>query len=382
MKLISSTSELEVFCDKLASKPFVTVDTEFIRETTYWPQLCLIQAANSDISGMIDPLAEGIDLKPFIDLLTNKNVLKVMHGCRQDIEIFFNIAGIIPDPLFDTQVAAMACGFGDAVSYENLIKKTVGVKIDKGSRFTDWARRPLNDAQLSYALADVTHLRDAYTYLIAEIDKNDRMHWVKEEMQIILDPETYAQRPETAWKRLRMQDPRPRVLGVLVEISAWREIQAKERNTPRNRIMKDDALREIALQAPTDKTALTRLRAVPKGFENSRHADGLLEAIHKGLNLDPKLLPKLPPQTINKPGIGPLIDLLKVLLKQRCEDCNVAPKLVASVADLERIASDDEPDVPALTGWRLDVFGRYALDLKVGKLAMACEDEKVVLISR
>ena len=382
MELISNTADLKDFCAELAKSDFITVDTEFIRETTYWPQLCLIQAANVARAAMIDPLAEGIDLTPFLSLLRDQNIVKVMHGCRQDIEIFFNLAQIIPTPLFDTQIAAMACGFGDAVGYETLIAKTVGAKIDKGSRFTDWERRPLSDSQLKYALADVTHLRDAYVFLRDQLKNNGRDHWVREEMAVILDPETYLQRPENAWKRLRMQERRPHVIGVLVAVAAWRETQARERNVPRNRILKDDAIREIALQGPRSVDALTRLRAVPKGFEKSRMAETLIEAVTAGLEADPKSLPKMPRAVVNRAGIGPLVDLLRVLLKQRCDECDVAPKLIASAADLERIASDTDPDVPAMRGWRYEIFGQYAMDLKNGKLALASEGDNVVLVVR
>jgi ribonuclease D len=382
MNVIDNTADLADFCSELRKSDFITVDTEFIRETTYWPQLCLIQAASPERAAMIDPLAEGIDLEPFFDVLRDPDTVKVMHGCRQDIEIFFNLAQIIPTPLFDTQIAAMACGFGDAVGYETLIGRTVGAKIDKGSRFTDWGRRPLTEAQLKYALADVTHLRDAYLVLRDQLAANGREHWVHEEMAVLLDPETYLQRPENAWKRLKMQERRPHVIGVLVAVAAWREQHARERDVPRNRILKDDAIREIALQSPKDTQALSRLRAVPKGFDKSRLAESLIEAVTTGLDADPKTLPKMPRAVVNRAGIGPLVDLLRVLLKQRCDECDVAPKLIASAADLDRIASDNAPDVPAMHGWRYEIFGQYAADLKNGKLALASEDDKVVLVPR
>lgn len=382
MEVITQTTNLADFCTELLKSDFITVDTEFIRETTYWPQLCLIQAASPDRAAIIDPLAEDINLEPFFEVLRDPNTIKVMHGCRQDIEIFFNLAQIIPTPLFDTQIAAMACGFGDAVGYETLIAKTVGAKIDKGSRFTDWGRRPLSEAQLKYALADVTHLRDAYTALRDQLESNGRNHWVSEEMAVLLDPETYLQRPENAWKRLKMQERRSHVIGVLVAVAAWRETHARERDVPRNRILKDDAIREIALQSPKDINALARLRAVPKGFEKSRLAESLIEAVHSGLNADPNTLPKMPHAVVNRAGIGPLVDLLRVLLKQRCDECDVAPKLIASAADLDRIASDDAPDVAAMHGWRYEIFGQYAEDLKNGKLALASEDDRVVLVPR
>ena len=382
MELITDTATLRQLCDTLAKQRYITIDTEFLRETTFWPKLCLIQTAGDGVEAMIDPLSEDIDLQPFFDLLVNPDILKVMHGCRQDIEIFHKLAGIIPTPLFDTQIAAMVCGFGDAVGYENLIKQTTGGKIDKGSRFTDWSQRPLSDAQLTYALADVTHLRGAFEILEQKLADNGRGSWLQEESALLSDEEIYAQRPENAWKRLKMQDRRPHVLGVLIEVAAWRESEAQSRDVPRNRILKDDAIRELALQGPKDKKALGRLRAVPRGFENSRHADALLDAVKRGRDMKKEDLPDMPPPPVNRPGIGPLVDLLKVLLKQRSEETGVAPKLIANVTDLERIASDENPDVAALQGWRREIFGEFALQLKAGKLALASEDDQVVLVTR
>ena len=382
MNLITSNDALAELCTTLAAQRYITVDTEFLRESTFWPKLCLIQTAAADIEAMIDPLAEGLDLQPFYDLMVNENVLKVMHGCRQDVEIFHKEAGIIPTPLFDTQIAAMVCGFGDAVGYENLIKQTTGGKIDKGSRFTDWSQRPLSDAQLTYAQADVTHLRDAFEYLEAKLTENGRSSWLEEESALLSDPEIYEQKPENAWKRMKMQDRRPHVLGVLIEVAAWRESEAQNRNVPRNRILKDDAIRELALQGPKDKKALSRLRAVPRGYENSRYAEPLLEAVKAGRGKSKDELPKMPAPVVNRPGIGPLVDLLKVLLKQRSEETGVAPKLIANVSDLERIASDENPDVAAMQGWRHEIFGQYAVELKQGKLALASENDTVILVKR
>ena len=382
MNLITTNDALAELCEALAGERYITVDTEFLRESTFWPKLCLIQTAAQGIEAMIDPLAEDLELQPFYDLMANENVLKVMHGCRQDVEIFHKEAGIIPAPLFDTQIAAMVCGFGDAVGYENLIKNTTGGKIDKGSRFTDWSQRPLSDAQLTYALADVTHLRDAFEYLENELKKNGRASWLEEESAQLSDPEIYQQSPENAWKRFRMQDRRAHVLGVLIEVAAWREEEAQSRNVPRNRILKDDAIRELALQAPKDKKGLSKLRAVPRGYENSRHAEPLLEAIARGRQKTKEDLPPMPAPTVNRPGIGPLVDLLKVLLKQRSEETGVAPKLIANVADLERLASDETPDIPAMHGWRYEIFGDYAIALKQGRLALASENDGVVLVKR
>lgn len=382
MNLITTNDALVDLCATLAQQRYITVDTEFLRESTFWPKLCLIQTAGDGVEAMIDPLAEGLDLTPFYKLLADKNVLKVMHGCRQDVEIFHKEAGIIPAPLFDTQIAAMVCGFGDAVGYENLIKNTTGGKIDKGSRFTDWSLRPLSEAQLTYALADVTHLRDAFEYLEKQLAENGRSAWLEEESALLSDVEIYEQKPENAWKRMKMQDRRPHVLGVLIEVAAWRESEAQSRNVPRNRILKDDAIRELALQGPKDKKGLSKMRAVPRGYENSRHAEPLLEAVARGRKKSKDELPPMPAPVVNRQGIGPLTDLLKVLLKQRSEESGVAPKLIANVADLERIASDESPDVPAMKGWRFEIFGQYAVDLKQGKLALASENDAVVLVKR
>lgn len=381
MQPITTTAQLETLCAELAARRYITVDTEFMRERTFWPRLCLIQIAAPDMEGaLIDPLSEGLELTPFHDLLCDESVIKVMHGCRQDIEIFHHDAEIIPSPLFDTQIAAMVCGFGDAVGYETLVRKTSGGKIDKTSRFTDWSRRPLSDPQLAYALADVTHLCPAFEALETQLDENGRRAWADEEMAKLRDPELYRQSPEHAWKRLRIQERRPRALGVLVTLAEWRDTLAQKRDVPRGRVLKDDTLRELSLHPPADKAALSRLRSLPRGYEKSRDADRLLEAVQRGLDRDPDTLPEIAPAVVNRPGIGPLVELLKVLLRQRAEETGVAPKLIATVSDLERIASDDAPDVAALKGWRHDIFGRYASDLKEGRLALASKDDRVTLI--
>ncbi|MGI9440260.1 MAG: ribonuclease D [Parvibaculales bacterium] len=380
MNLITTQDALQAFCSQLATQNYITIDTEFLREKTFWPKLCLIQAASPDVEAMIDPLVESLDLQPFFELLGNEKLLKVMHGCRQDIEIFYNLTQEIPHPLFDTQIAAMVCGFGDAVGYETLVKATTGGKIDKTNRFTDWSHRPLSDAQLAYALADVTHLRGAYEFLANKLAENKRQEWVNEEMAILRDPAIYVQSPSDGWKRLKMHDRRPAVIGTLMEVTQWRDEQAQSRNLPRNWVLKDDALREIALQRPRDKTALARLRAVPRGFENSRHAQALLDAVQQGKKLTADNMPNLPEIVTNRRGIGPLVDLLRVLLKQRSEATDVAPKLIASIADLECIASQDKADIAAMQGWRYEIFGAYAEKLKNGRLALASQDDVVTLI--
>ena len=384
MNLITTQPALQALCDQLATQNYITIDTEFLREKTFWPKLCLIQTAAPDIEAMIDPLVEGLDLQPFFDLLSNKNLLKVMHGCRQDIEIFYNMTQNIPQPLFDTQIAAMVCGFGDAVGYEALVKGTTGDKIDKTNRFTDWSQRPLSTAQLTYAQADVTHLRGAFEFLQKKLTENNRQTWVREEMEVLLNPALYIQDPANGWQRLRMQDRRPAVIGTLMKVTQWRDTEAQKRDVPRNRVLKDDAMREIALQRPKDKTALSRLRAVPRGFENSRFAAPVLAAVKEGKKLTTENMPDLPKLVSNRRSIAPLVDLLRVLLKQRSEATGVAPKLIASIADLERIASQEKDeyksDIAALQGWRYEIFGSYAEKLKSGKLALASQNNVVTLV--
>ena len=382
MRLLTTTLELNQACAQFQNSRYVTIDTEFLREKTFWPKLCLIQIAMPGFEALIDPLAEGINMSRLFEILKNPDILKVMHGCRQDIEIFYKEAGIIPSPMMDTQVMAMVCGYGDSISYEALVKRIAQGTIDKGSRFTDWSRRPLNNDQLTYALADVTYLRDIFEILENELNKRGRLAWLSEEMDILTNPETYNQSPENAWKRLKFQDKRPHIMGVVIELAKWREIQAQTRDLPRNRILKDDAIREIALQNPKKPEDFDKMRSVPTGFISSRNAAGLMEAIEAGRKLTKKDLPPPPPVVDNRPGIGPLVDLLKVLLKYCCEENQVAPKLIANVADLERIASDDNPDVKCMEGWRKDVFGAAAMDLKNGRLALASENDRILIIKR
>lgn len=381
MDIITSTAALQSACARLADAPYITVDTEFLRDSTYWPRLCLIQmAAPKGEALIVDPLAQGIDLTPFFALMSDKSVIKVFHAARQDIEMFWHMARILPDPLFDTQVAAMVCGFGDSVGYETIVKRITGEQVDKSSRFTDWSRRPLSDKQLKYAASDVTHLRQVYDALARRISKSGRTNWVAEEMAILQDPETYELKPEDAWKRLKLRHRNRRAVATLMEVAAWREREAQIRDVPRGRILKDDALQEIAAEGPADVEALGRLRAVPRGFAQSRPAKGLLEAIQRGLDTPSKevLMPDAPEPL--PPGLGPTVELLKVLLKYKCEAHDVAQKLIASVSDLERIAADDEADVPALRGWRREIFGNDALDLKHGRVFLGMEDQAIKLM--
>lgn len=380
MQVITKTQDLQTACDALAALPFITVDTEFLRETTFWPKLCLVQMAGDGIEMIVDPLAEGLDLTPFYDLMANETVVKVFHAARQDVEIIHKQAGIIPKPLFDSQVAAMVCGFGDSISYGNLVKRITGGEIDKSSRFTDWARRPLSQKQLVYALGDVTHLRDVYQKLSDELAASGRTHWLTEEMAILTTPATYVTRPEDSWKRLKSRVRNRKGLAVLMELAAWRERRAQTQNVPRNRVLRDDALYDIANQAPTETSQLSRLRTLSEGFARSARAKEIVAAVRKGLERDIKTVPPLATNKPLTPAATALLDLLRVLLKASAAANKVAPKLISSTADLEIIASQDNPDVAALKGWRRELFGAKALLLKAGKLALSVRGGEVVTI--
>lgn len=376
--MITTTSDLTQACEQLAKSEFVTVDTEFIRETTFWPELCLIQIAGPEGEYIVDPLAKGIDLAPFFALMADETIVKVFHAARQDLEIVYNLGKVIPHPLFDTQVAAMVCGFGDSVSYDQLVQKTKGVHIDKTSRFTDWRRRPLSDKQLDYAMADVTHLRDVYLYLKEELEREGRSHWLADEMKILESPETYDIHPDDAWRRMKLRIRKPIEFAILQHVAAWREREARERNQPRGRILKDDAIYEIAQQQPKDAEALGKLRTIPRGWERSGQANGLLAAIQTALDLPKEELPKLPKQKHSPEGAASAAELLKVLLKRVSEKHGVAPKVIASSDDLDRIAAEgDQADVPALQGWRRELFGDLALKLLDGGVALRFVDRKI-----
>ena len=379
MTPITTTEALQEFCARLANEPFITVDTEFMRETTYWPKLCLIQAASPTNAAIIDPLAEGLDLEPFLALMRDESILKVFHAARQDVEIFVKL-GAMPKPMFDTQVAAMAAGFGDQVSYEALVRQMLRQEVDKGSRFTDWARRPLSDAQLIYALGDVTHLAALYPKLRDRLQKDGRLEWVMAEMGDLTDPALYDTDPEKAWKRLKPKKFSARYLAPFVATAVWRERAAQERDQPRGRILKDEAIDEIAAQAPTDPDAFNRLRSVPKGFGASRL--GLeLSAELKRVMADPEAhAPKLERPAHNQPAPPSVVELLKVLLKAKSDNAGVATKLIANVADLEKIALDDEANVEALKGWRRQLFGEDALKLKRGEIALVLNGPRVEVV--
>jgi ribonuclease D len=381
MDLIRTTEELAAICSRMARHSFVTVDTEFLRETTYYPLLCVAQMASPDEAVVIDALATGIDLAPFFALMENESVIKVFHAARQDIEIVWNMAETIPYPIVDTQVAAMVLGYGDSISYDQLVQRITGDTLDKSHRFTDWTRRPLSDAQISYALSDVTHLRDVYVALAADLEKRGRSSWVEAEMDVLTSPDTYRADPERAWERLKSRVRKPKELAVLIEVAAWREREAQMRDVPRGRVIKDDVIGDIAVQAPTTIERLGNLRSLPKGFERSRWGDQIIEAVKRGLDRDQKTLPRLERFRPAANGAA-TVELLKVLLRMTAERHGVAAKVIATVDDLDRIAADDDADIPALKGWRRELFGEKALALKHGRLALAVDKGRVVTVEK
>lgn len=380
--LITETEQLAAFCKRLEGAPFFAIDTEFLREKTYWPILCLIQIAGpaDDQVAAIDALAPGIDLAPLLVLLKDPKIVKVFHAARQDIEIFFRLMGSIPQPIVDTQVLAMVCGFGDAASYETLAGKLANTRLDKLARFTDWSRRPLSARQLDYALSDVTHLRVIYEKLRNKAEKTERLEWIADEMGLLTDPATYEFNPENAWKRLKTRSEKPRFLAVLKEVAAWREREAQNRDVPRNRVLNDENIVEIAAHVPETAEALAQSRGLSRGFADGRNGEAILAAVRRGLEIPESEAPKLPPRPDIPAGLGPLIDLLRVLLKLRCDEFDVAQKLIANSADLERIAADDHAKVPALKGWRHKVFGEEAIKLKHGKLALTAKGRSIKVI--
>jgi len=381
MTVITDSDALARFCARQMGSSFVAVDTEFMRERTYWPILCLVQITGPEEAAAIDALAPGVDLTPLLTLMADESTLKVFHAARQDIEIFVNLSGTVPRPLFDTQVAAMVCGFGDAASYETLVGKLAQASLDKSSRFTDWSRRPLTERQISYALADVVYLRTVYEQLQQRLASNGRANWFAEEMAELSNSATYRSDPSEAWRRFRLRGRvDPRFFGVLREVAAWRETAARQRNLPRGRIMRDEAVLEIAAHIPKTIEALARTRSLSKGVAEGRMGNEILDAIQRGLADMAALELPAPPRADPPPGLGPLIELLRVLLKQRCEEHQVAQKLLATAEDLEAIAADDEAPVRALSGWRREIFGRDALALKHGSLALTVRRNRISLV--
>lgn len=378
MQVITTTQALAAFCKDAATYDFVTVDTEFLRETTYWPKLCLVQAATPDRAVIIDPLADGLALDPLADLLADDHVTKVFHAARQDIEIFVKLFGLVPAPLFDTQIAASVCGHGDSISYDNLVRAIVGEQIDKSSRFTDWSSRPLSEKQLTYALADVTHLRNIYVNLRNEIAKARRQSWVEDEMAVLENVGTYIVQPEDAWKRIKAKVNRPRDLAALQALAAWREQKAQTNDQPRSRVLKDDAVAELAIQRPLTPAAFEKLRAVPRGYGRSSSAAEIVDVLKSVEAMDKSALPKVAEKPRGPSPKGAIGDLLRVLLKAIADSNGVASRIIASSDDIDAIVLDDHADVPALKGWRRKLFGEKALAIKHGRLALAATRKGVV----
>ena len=377
---VTDQESLSAACEQLAKGTFLCVDTEFHRETTYWPELCLIQASCEGYEVIIDPKADGLDLEPFLELLRDERRPKVFHAARQDIEIFNKLMGHPPTPIFDTQIAAMALGIGDSVSYDNLIQRVLKRRIDKSSQFTDWKRRPLTEKQLVYALGDVTHLRDAYQKMLAQLTSQDRLEWVLSEMSDLSDTALYDVSPENAWKRLKLRKPHKDYASIFASVAGWRELKAQRMNKPRRRILKDDAIQEIADQKPQSEKAFERLRAVPKGFIRSKYAEGLLDAIQVAVADPDAYAPKLPKRRQNAEMPAGAPEMLKVLLKAVSDEANVVPRLIANAADVEKLArGDHDDDIAALKGWRYELFGKKALALLSGKLALSFQDGQVRL---
>ncbi len=380
MTLITTTSDLNAFCARAELNPYITVDTEFVREATYWPQLCLIQVGLEDEAVAIDPLSEDIDLSSFFQLLQNEKVLKVFHSGRQDVEIFYHLTGSIPTPLFDTQIAAMVCGFGESVAYNALVQKFAKVSLDKSSRYTHWGQRPLTEKQLTYALGDVIHLRIIYERLSKKITEDDRFHWVEDELAILKDPATYEVNPYAVWQKIRVRSAKPRMLAVLRELAAWREITAQKRNVPRTRIMRDEVMLELAASSPQSQADLSRMRGLSHVFTKSKDAQTILDLIKKAQGLPIEDCPAVKIEGDSPPGASALIEMLRLLLKIKSEKYDVAQKLIATTSDLENIAKFSTPTTPALVGWRFEVFGKAALALKEGKIAIGLKNHRIALI--
>ncbi len=380
MNVVTTTDGLAVLCRQLANSAYVAVDTEFMREQTFWPKLCLVQLASPDVEAIVDPLADDLDLTPFWDLMLDRRVVKVFHAARQDLEIIHVKTGSLPAPVFDTQVAAMVCGFGDSISYVNLVKRIAGADLDKSSRVTDWSRRPLSQKQLHYALGDVTHLRKVYTSLKETLDASGRAHWLDEEMATLLDPATYETLPEDAWRRLKLKVRSRKSLAVLIELAAWRERSAQSQDVPRSRIIRDEALYDIASQMPTETKQLAELRTLSDGFSRSQRAREIVDAVNRGLSRDPGSLPAINHSSGPSGDVSAMCDVLRVLLKATAQRHKVAPRLIADSEDLEAIASQANADVPALKGWRRELFGEDALRLKRGELALTVRNGEVVAI--
>ena len=378
METIVTTAQLAEFCARAAGYDFVTVDTEFLRESTYWPKLCLLQAATDDEAVLVDPLVAGLDLSPFFDLMANADVTKVFHAARQDIEIFVKLSGKVPVNVFDTQIAASVCGFGDSVSYDNLVRAVTGVELDKSSRFTDWSARPLTEKQKIYALADVTHLRDVYRKLRTQLDETKRWSWVEDEVETLRSIDTYVVKPAQAWERLKIKLNRPRDLVALKALAAWREARAQANDQPRSRVLKDDALAELVVQRPLTADAFDKLRAVPRGFGRSSAAAEIMSLLKDVEALPKSELPVMPERYRGPSPKGAVGDLIRVLLKAVAEQNGVASRIIATSDEVDALVLDDDADVPALKGWRRKIFGDKALAIKHGQLGLAATRRGIV----
>lgn len=380
MTLITESNKLAEACNRLTNEKFLSIDTEFMREKTYYPQLCLIQIAGEKEAIIIDALAKDINLNPVLELMENKAITKVFHACRQDMEIFYNLNHKIPSPIFDTQIGAMVCGYGESVGYDKLVRQITGIQIDKSSRFTDWSYRPLSKQQLSYALSDVTHLRTVFEALSNQLEKSGRIKWLEEEFKTVLNPETYNTPLDKSWKRLKVKTGKPRFLILIKELCAFREREAQNRNVPRNRVIRDDILLDIAARSPKSANDLAKVRNLTTQFSQGKLGESILRVVKAANQISDSDAPRLEKSDNFQHQKSALVDLLKVLLKLKSEDFNVAQKLIANSTDLEAIANNNEANVLALTGWRKDIFGDDALLLKAGKIALSASNGKIELI--
>ncbi|HPD82877.1 MAG: ribonuclease D [Alphaproteobacteria bacterium] len=379
--IIKTQEQLANICATLSQKPYITIDTEFLRDKTFYSKLCLVQLAAPDVDAVaIDPIEFDLDLTPFNELLQNEKVIKVFHAARQDLEIFYQMNGKIPHPIFDTQVAAMVCGYGDSIAYNKLVHDITGHNLEKNAQFTDWSRRPLSDKQMTYALNDVTYLREVYEVLDARLIKQERHHWVDQEMDVLTNPGTYDMPVETIWQRIKIRSDKPEILAILRELAIWREELARKKDIPRSRIMKDEALADIAMYMPKDLNGLSRIRNVPKDAIKNHIGETLLKLVEKARQSDKSTWPQVKRGTPFPRELAPILEMLKLLLKINCSEADVAGKLVANSDDLETIATQKNPDCPALIGWRFEVFGKDALDLKAGKLFLGIKNGQIAKI--
>ena len=378
MSIITDTDALKEVCQTLETLPFITIDTEFLRDRTYYPKLCLVQLAGTNIGPFaIDPPAAGIDLTSLTDLLNNKNVLKVFHAARQDLEIFYNLTGKIPEPIFDTQVAAMVCGYGEQIGYNNIVKDVCGTQLDKGAQFTDWSRRPLSKKQLTYALDDVTYLREVYLHLEKTLENRNRKKWVSEEMQILTNPETYQNPPYESWKRIKIKSHKPKVLAVLREVSAWRELEAQRRNIPRPRVLRDETLADLAIHPPKHVSELKKIRNMPSDVASGKYGEQILSAVSKGINTPAEDCPRVVKKDRFPQELTPVLEMLKMLLRIQASEHEVASKLIAGNAELEELAINDNADIAPLRGWRLEIFGNEAKKLIKGEIALSLKNRQI-----